>query len=113
MPFRHLVLAGLLALAGTAMADQSGAPAPGMPPRDRPHGPPPESIKACATLAKGSPCSFVTPHGHNLSGVCDQPPGPPPGMTNAAAPANGIPPIACRPDKMPPPPGGHRPPPAQ
>ena len=75
--------------------------------------PPPEAFAACASKASGVACSVVTPHGEVLAGVCAvAPKGPPPRDGAAPAPqgkpsaaeaaATGA--LACRPERLPPPP---------
>lgn len=54
-----------------------------------PHGPPPEAVEACAGQAEGASCA-VTLSGDTLDGTCAKEPGGE---------------VACRPDRMPPPPG--------
>jgi len=62
---------------------------------DRPrHGPPPEALQACASLAQGAACS-VAFRGETLTGTCERP------LEGAA--------LACRPANLPAPPDGHGP----
>jgi hypothetical protein len=71
-----------------ALADGTLACRPSHPPP--PHGPPPEAIQACSGYIAGEACA-VTLGGDTLDGVCEQGPG---GSE-----------LACRPTKLPPPPG--------
>ena len=38
--------------------------------RDRPQGPPPEAIEACADLAEGNACSFTGRRNDEITGTC-------------------------------------------
>jgi hypothetical protein len=70
-----------------ASADGTLACRPSRPP---PHGPPPEAVQACSGYTEGEACA-VTLGGDTLDGVCE--PGPGSGA------------LACRPTRLPPPPG--------
>jgi hypothetical protein len=74
----------------TTLACRPSGPPPGHQGERR--GPPPEAITACASLAANAACAF-TLGSTNLTGTCVAPPG---GASGA---------LACRPDRMPPPPG--------
>jgi hypothetical protein len=59
-------------MAGTCRSGPQGEPAACMPERS-PRGafrPPPEAIRACASLGEGAACTFTLPDGHQLSGAC-------------------------------------------
>jgi len=40
---------------------------------ERPSGPPPEALEACAELSEGDACSFYTPEGDAIEGMCITP----------------------------------------
>jgi hypothetical protein len=71
-----------------ALACRPAHPPPGG--HGRPPGPPPEALEACSGLAQGAACA-VTLGGDTLDGSCE------PGPGGEA--------LACRPARMPPPPG--------
>ena len=52
----------------------------------RRRGPPPEAIEACANADEGAQCTFDTPNGDAVSGVCRTPPKVEGGL--ACVPAN-------------------------
>ena len=52
----------------------NGNQAPGGPGGMARHGPPPEAVSACAGKNGNAPCSFVTPRGNTLDGLCRQVP---------------------------------------
>ena len=87
MTRRRLILTALLAgLAGAAMA-QDGARPQGKPqagqggeqqgePKEHRHGPPPEALQACKSLAAGAACGFTGQRGA-MKGQCWAPQGKP------------------------------------
>jgi len=79
-----LLLIGLVSLSCAA---------PGM--RDRPTGPPPEAVEACASLSEGDACSFTGRRRDNVQGTCFVPPEDEAGL--ACRPEGGRPPRPERP----------------
>lgn len=76
-----VILGGLLAITGLALADH---------PKRPPHVPPKEAVDACAKKTAGDTCSFQI-HDRDIAGSCDTGP-------------DGNGPLACHPDGPPPPP---------
>ena len=59
---------------GHHIAPPAGPGAP--PPHGRTgHGPPRQALRACHNRKSGAPCSFASPRGETISGVCHLPPG--------------------------------------
>lgn len=88
-PILVIVVVAVLSALLLPMVQSRQAQTPGAPPRPA-SGPPQEAIAACAGLAVDDACTFTTPRGHALSGICFRPP-------EAGAES----PIACRPDHPP------------
>lgn len=62
----------MLVMGGAWAQTESNEQDKGRPPR---HGPPPaEALSICEGQSDGAACKFVTPHGDEVSGICENTP---------------------------------------
>lgn len=66
---KTILLAVLLGLSASALADMPEPPKDGHPPK-----PPKEAIEACQGKVEHAVCGFNTPDGHHFQGVCSKHP---------------------------------------
>ncbi len=100
----RVVLTALVALLGSGAALASSK----MPDQGHPPGPPQEAITACNGLGEGDVCSVQMPQGETLDGVCTLFKAPP--AASGASSTDTSAQLGCRPNNMPEPPQGGKPP---